>query len=67
MSVHTGIDPFTKKPVAIAKGDWWMKRALMQFFKPSNYFEVRDALIKAGRADPIGGCDGLIEALEARK
>ncbi|OWK46960.1 hypothetical protein FRUB_00659 [Fimbriiglobus ruber] len=27
-----------------------------------NYFEVRDALIKAGRADLIGGCEGLIEA-----
>ncbi|OWK46964.1 YgiQ family radical SAM protein [Fimbriiglobus ruber] len=72
---YTGIDPFTKKPVAIAKGlnDRKMQRALMQFFKPENYFEVRDALIKAGRADLIGGCDGLIEAqppkeaLEARK
>jgi hypothetical protein len=32
----------------------------MQFFKPENYFAVRDALIKAGRADLIGGCEGLI-------
>ena len=45
----------------------------MQFFKPENYFAVRDALTQAGRGDLIGGCDGLIpatppkEALEAQK
>ena len=26
-----------------------MQRALMQFFKPENYFMVREALLKAGR------------------
>ncbi|MFO0937586.1 MAG: DUF3362 domain-containing protein [Gemmataceae bacterium] len=70
---YTGIDPFTKQPVKVAKGltDRKMQRALMQFFKPENYFTVRDALIEAGRSDLIGGCDGLIpanppkEALEA--
>jgi uncharacterized radical SAM protein YgiQ len=72
---YTGIDPFTKKPVQTAKNlnDRKMQRALMQFFKPENYFEVREALIKAGRADLIGGCEGLIpaqppkEAIEARR
>lgn len=50
-----------------------MQRALMQFFKPENYFEVREALIQAGRADLIGGCEGLIagqppkEAIKARR
>jgi hypothetical protein len=46
----------------------------MQFFKPENYFEVRQALLSAGRADLIGsGCDCLIpaptprEAIEARR
>ena len=35
-----------------------MQRALMQFFKPENYFEVREALEQAGRTDLIGGgCD----------
>lgn len=71
----TGIDPFTKKPVHTAKhlSDRKLQRALMQFFKPENYFEVRDALLRAGRADLIGGCDGLIpanppkEAIEARR
>jgi hypothetical protein len=44
---YTGIDPFSKKPVQIANGmrDRKMQRALMQFFKPENYFEVREALI----------------------
>jgi len=60
---HTGLDPFTKKPVKVAKAmrDRKMQRALMQFFKPENYFMVRQALVKAGRGDLIGeGCDCLI-------
>jgi uncharacterized radical SAM protein YgiQ len=73
---YTGIDPFSKKPVHIAKGlrDRKMQRALMQFFKPENWFTVREALIEAGRQDLIGnGCDCLIpaqppkEAIEARR
>ena len=66
---HTGIDPFTKKPVYIAKhlGDRKLQRALMQFFKPENYFEVRRALEQAGRQDLIGaGCDALIPAQPPR-
>jgi uncharacterized radical SAM protein YgiQ len=62
---HTGIDPFTGEEVYIAKGlrDRKLQRALLQFFKPENYFEVREALLKAGRADLIGsGCDALIPA-----
>ncbi|MBI3836504.1 MAG: YgiQ family radical SAM protein [Planctomycetia bacterium] len=73
---HTGLDPFTKKPVYIAKHlrDRKLQRALMQFFKPENYFEVRRALEQAGRQDLIGsGCDCLIadrppkEALDKRR
>ena len=57
---YTGIDPFTRQEVYVAKGlrDRKMQRALMQFFKPENYFEVRKALIEAGRADLIGGLRG---------
>jgi uncharacterized radical SAM protein YgiQ len=73
---YTGIDPFTKKPVYTAKKlkerKW--QRALMQFFKPENYFEVREALQQAGRQDLIGdGCDSLIpsrppkEAIQRRR
>src|SRR5205814_10397506 len=73
---YTGIDPFTKQEVYVAKGlrDRKMQRALMQFFKPENWFTVREALTEAGRQDLIGnGCDCLIpaqpprEAIEARR
>ena len=73
---YTGIDPFTRKPVYIAKQlrDRKLQRALLQFFKPENYFEVREALTRAKRTDLIGdGCDSLIpsrppkEALQARR
>lgn len=72
---YTGLDPMTLQPVYVARKlrerKW--QRALMQFFKPENYFLVREALLQAGRADLIGGCNGLIpaqpppEALEARR
>ncbi|HJN11153.1 MAG TPA: YgiQ family radical SAM protein [Pirellulaceae bacterium] len=73
---YTGIDPFSKKPVHIARHlrDRKLQRALMQYFKPENYFEVRRALQQAGRSDLIGGgCDCLIrskppkEAIEKRR
>src|SRR5262249_57148356 len=52
---YTGLDPFTKEEVYVAKGlrDRKMQRALMQFFKPENYFLVRETLIQAGRQDLI--------------
>jgi Domain of unknown function (DUF3362) len=73
---YTGVDPMTGKPVGVARHlrDRKLQRALMQFFKPENYFEVREALIQAKRTDLIGdGCDSLIsanppkEAIEARR
>ena len=73
---YTGLDPFNKKRVFIAKAlrDRKLQRALLQYFKPENYFEVREALLKAGRGDLIGdGCDSLIpskppkEAIEGRR
>jgi uncharacterized radical SAM protein YgiQ len=62
---YTGIDPFSKKPVKVARAmhDRKLQRALMQFFKPENWFLVREALVQARRADLIGdGCDALIPA-----
>jgi len=62
---YTGLDPFTLKPVYVAQHlrDRKLQRALLQFFKPENYFEVRRALEQAGRRDLIGsGCDCLIPA-----
>ena len=73
---YTGIDPFTKQAVYVARQlrDRKAQRALLQFFKPENYFEVRKALEEAGRQDLIGsGCAALIpaqppkEALLARR
>ena len=72
---YTGIDPMTGDAVHVDRHlkDRKVQRALLQFFKPENYFAVRDALMKAGRSDLIGaGCDCLIpsnpprEALMAR-
>jgi uncharacterized radical SAM protein YgiQ len=73
---YTGIDPFSGEAVHVARNlrDRKLQRALLQFFKPENYFEVRRALEQAGRTDLIGsGCDALIpahpptEALRARR
>ena len=73
---HTGLDPITMKPVAVARGlrDRNAQRALLQFFRPENYFAVRKALVAAGRRALIGpGRDALIpdrppaEALAARR
>ncbi len=73
---HTGIEPMTRKPVHVDKHlrNRKLQRALMQFFKPENYFQVREALEQAGRTDLIGrGCDALIPdhppqaALQARR
>ncbi len=54
---YTGIDPFTRQEVFVAKGlrDRKMQRALMEFYKLENYFEYRKALEEAGRTDLIGG------------
>jgi len=73
---YTRLDPLTGQEVHVARGlrDRKMQRALMQFFKPENYFMVREALLKANRPDLIGsGCDCLIPAhppkaaIEARR
>ena len=67
---YTGIDPFTKQEVYIARGLRGRKtqRVLMQFFKPENYFEVCQELTEAGRSDLIGGgCDCLIPAQPPKK
>ncbi len=67
---YTGLDPFTGKEVHIARHlrDRRLQRALMQFFKPENYFEVREALEQAGRQDLIGdGCDCMIPAEPTRE
>ena len=53
----TGLDPMTMQPVETVKKlkDREVQRALMQYFKPENWFVVRKALLDAGRKDLIGG------------
>jgi uncharacterized radical SAM protein YgiQ len=52
----TGLDPMTMQPVETVKKlkDRETQRALMQYFKPENWFVVRQALLDAGRKDLIG-------------
>jgi uncharacterized radical SAM protein YgiQ len=53
---YTGLDPTTMRPVYVPKGsrERRLQRALLQFFKPENYADVREALHLAGRAGLIG-------------
>ena len=51
---YTGFDPFTGEEVHISRRlrDRKMQRTLLRFFKPENYFMVRETLLKAGRRRP---------------
>ncbi len=52
----SGLDPRTLQPVPVAKTmrDRTTQRALLQWFKPENWYAVREALVQAGREDLIG-------------
>ncbi len=53
---HTGMDPISGESVYVARGarERRLQRALLQYFKPENYADVREALEQAGRSDLIG-------------
>jgi len=53
---HTGLDPFSEKPVFVARGkkEKAMQRALMHYRNPANYELVYEALEKTGRLDLVG-------------
>jgi radical SAM superfamily enzyme YgiQ (UPF0313 family) len=53
---YTGIDPLSGDEVYVAKGarQRRLQRALLQYFQPENYADVRAALVEAGREDLIG-------------
>lgn len=62
---HTGLDPMTGEEMYVAKGarERRLQRALLQYYKPENYRDVREALETAGRTDLIGsGPECLIPA-----
>ena len=52
----TGLDPMTMKPVHTATGlkEKRLQKALLFYWDPKAWAEVRDALVAAGRADLIG-------------
>jgi uncharacterized radical SAM protein YgiQ len=53
---HTGLDPRTLAPVPVARSeaDRRMQRALLQYWKPENWRDVREALRITGREELIG-------------
>ena len=53
---YTGLDPMTGEAVYVARGghERRLQRALLQFFKPENYADVREAVESCGREDLIG-------------
>ena len=53
---YTGVDPRTMEKVYVPKSahEKAMQRALIQYREPSNYELVKEALLKADRADLIG-------------
>ena len=62
---YTGRDPMSGSELSVARGmrERRMQRALLRYFAPENYFEVKEALLKAGRKDLIGdGPQALIGA-----
>jgi radical SAM superfamily enzyme YgiQ (UPF0313 family) len=66
---YTGIEPITGEEVYVARSmrERKLQRALLQFFKPENYFDVREALLEAGRDDLVGdGPECLIKARPPR-
>jgi uncharacterized radical SAM protein YgiQ len=53
---YTGLDPASGEPVYVPRGgrERRLQRALLHYFKPENYADVREALEEAGRPDLIG-------------
>ncbi len=59
---YSGVDPYTKGPVFVAKGrrERSRQRALLFYWKPEEAPHVREALIAWGRADLIGTHAGAL-------
>ena len=52
---HTGLDPFTLKPVHVPRGrEKRIQRAMLQYRDPENYELVKEGLKMAGRLDLMG-------------
>ena len=59
---YSGIDPYTKKPVFVARGrkERSRQRALLFYWKPEEAPHVREALTAWGRSDLIGRHAGAL-------
>ena len=59
---YSGVDPYTKKPVFVAKGrrERSRQRALLFWWKPEEAPHVREALTAWGRKDLIGRHKGAL-------
>jgi len=59
---YTGLDPMTGEPVHVPRTatERRLQRALLQFWRPENYLDVRRALQEAGRSDLIGSGPGCL-------
>ena len=65
----SGVDPYTKQPMAVARGhkERSRQRALMFWWKPEEWPAIREALLTWGRADLIGnGPEQLVPPGPAR-
>jgi radical SAM superfamily enzyme YgiQ (UPF0313 family) len=53
---YTGMDPISGETVYVPRGgrERRLQKALLQFFKPENYADVREALEQADRLDLVG-------------
>lgn len=59
---HTGLDPRTGEPIPVARGERErrLQRALLMWWKPENWRDVREALRLAGREDLVGPGEGCL-------
>ncbi len=59
---YTGLDPMTGQSVYVPSGgrERRLQRALLQYFKPENYADVREALEQADRLDLVGDGPGCL-------
>ncbi|MDR0870200.1 MAG: YgiQ family radical SAM protein [Planctomycetaceae bacterium] len=61
---YAGLDPMTGQPACAPKRlrERRQQKALLMYYEPANYFDVKSALLEAGRGDLIGnGPDCLIK------
>ena len=64
---YTGLDPMSGEPVYVPRGDRErrLQRALLQYFKPENYADVREALGRGRSARPGWRRAGMSDFLAA--